>query len=414
MAKNNRSEVVEVLASAMPEQWLEQQATDVQALQRMRKVDIVAFVHVLVMGFPPGQRRTLRGLRRMLELATGVELADSSFHERFTPAMTTLLRLLVHRLIDRLAKATAADLQCAIEGVCDILATDATIFGDNKLHAVTNVLGTSANRVKLTDKDTHDSQLWKRIGSWVKGHLLLFDLGYYDFHLFWRIQNQGGFFLSRAKTNFNPTIISSHRTHRGRAIKVEGERLQDVLPRFKRKMFDLVVEVAVKKRVYRGKCSTVKFKMRLVGLWNDELGRYHMYLTNLGPDELEAELVGEVYRLRWQVELMWMGLKTEGRLGQMPTNKPVILQALMWASIAYMLCTRVLLEWLRDRIEGDVWVSTRLFERVFEPIRLLLLFQVLEHRYRGSSDDPLLDYLLFEVRSCAQPPSTPFTTAFDL
>lgn len=411
MSGSKRSKIIEVLASAVPDKWIEAQGKALGVVQRRRKVDLVALVTVLILGQPPSKRRSLEGLRRAFELAAGARLARSSFHDRFTPQLATLIRLLALKLAERLASATCAQLRCAIEGVCNIFAIDATVFAGHKLHAVTNVVGTGARRVKLTDKDTHDVTVWKRIGKWVKGHLLIMDLGYYDFHLFWRIHQQGGFFLSRAKTNFNPTIVSSNRTHRGRAIAVKGAKLQDVLERMQRQVFDLTVEVVVNKRKYRGKRSRVQHQMRLVGIWNEAAGRYHMYLTNLGPDALKAEVVGEVYRLRWQVELMWMSLKSEGRLDQIPTNKASVFNALMWSSLAYVLAGRTLLNWLRERISGEQWVSTRLFERVFETIRLIAAFELLADRRRSSSsDDPLLDFVFHELRACSQPPATPFTT----
>lgn len=413
MLATKRSVIVEVLASAIDTDWLIPTAFDLGALVRVRKIDIAALVTVLVLGVPVGQRRSIAGLRRAYELATHTEVAPSSFFERLTAALAALIKALSHRLIDSLSMAHGHHLKSAIKAVNDVLATDSTVFGDEKLHAVTNVLGTSANRIKVTDKNTHDSQAWKRIGKWIRGHLLLIDLGYYDFHLFWRIHNQEGFFLSRAKTNFNPIITASNRRHRGRSIDVVGQRLQDVLPKLKRSIFDLQVQVEVKKRVYKGVQRTVPFEMRLVGIWNEEKGRYHMYLTNLGPDELGAELAGEIYRLRWQVELMWTSLKTEGRLAQIPSDVEHVRDVLMWSSIAYVLCGRVLLDWLRGRLSGHQWVNTRLFERLFESVRLVVVWQMLAHlRVDEPGADPLLDFFLHELTASASPPATPFITAF--
>jgi hypothetical protein len=38
-----------------------------------------------------------------------------------------------------------------------------------------------------------------RAGKWVRGKLLLFDLGYYRFQLFQCIDREGGFFISLAR-----------------------------------------------------------------------------------------------------------------------------------------------------------------------------------------------------------------------
>ena len=58
----------------------------------------------------------------------------------------------------------------------------------------------------------------------VRGPPTLFDLGYYGFSLFERINRNGGFFLSRLKSTGNPTIVSLNRVHRGRKAALVGEK----------------------------------------------------------------------------------------------------------------------------------------------------------------------------------------------
>lgn len=413
MLGTKRSAISAELTRFLSDNWLAALAIDLGVVQRLRKVDIVCFVFTLILGVPVGQRRSIAGLRRAFELASGVTIAPSSFFDRFNKPLVDLLKTTANHLIDEVAKDKGAALQCAIEGVGDVLAADATVFGSDKLHAMVNVTGTTANRLKLTDSTTHDSQVWKRIGKWVRGHLLIVDLGYYDFHLFWRVDKQGGFFLSRAKTNFNPLIVGINKRHRGRAMDVVGHKLQEVLPRFKRQVFDFQVRVEVKKRVYKGVRRKTHFVIRLVGIWNSERGRYHLYLTNLSPDDLGAEAVGEWYRLRWQAELLWTSLKTEGRLAQLPSHKTEVKHALIWASIAYVLCGKVLLRWLRARLSGGQWLNTRHFERVFESIRNVLLLDLLAQRRDDTQiEDPLLELLMHELSTSSGRPSTPFSTAF--
>src|SRR5215203_5274103 len=90
-----------------------------------------------------------------------------------------------------------------------------------KLHTVLNVRGKGPQRVKITSERVHDGPVL-RAGQWVKGRLLLFDLGYFRYSLFAAIMRHGGFFLTRLKDNANPTLLRLHRHHRGRAVAVEG------------------------------------------------------------------------------------------------------------------------------------------------------------------------------------------------
>jgi putative transposase len=52
-----------------------------------------------------------------------------------------------------------------------------------------------------------------RVGPWVKDIILLFDLGFYKYQLFSRIAENGGFFVSRLKSNSNPLIVGVNLTY---------------------------------------------------------------------------------------------------------------------------------------------------------------------------------------------------------
>ena len=62
--------------------------------------------------------------------------------------------------------------------------------------------------MRLTPARADDRSPWQRLGPWVRGKLLLMDLGYFAYELFARIADNGGFFLSRLKGNANPLIWS--------------------------------------------------------------------------------------------------------------------------------------------------------------------------------------------------------------
>jgi hypothetical protein len=40
-----------------------------------------------------------------------------------------------------------------------------------------------------------------------------------------------------------------------------------------------------------------------VGIFNEQARRYHLYLTNLAPEQMGAEELASVYQARWLVEL---------------------------------------------------------------------------------------------------------------
>ena len=135
------------------------------------------------------------------------------------------------------------------------------------------------------------------MGPWVRGRLLLFDLGYFRYQLFHCIDRNGGYFITRLATNADPRIVATHRQWRGRAIELEGKRLKEVTGRLKRDVLDAEVEVAFQRRVYAGTRRTVRRCLRLVAVRLPESTEYRFYLTNIDPDSLDANAVAQTYAL---------------------------------------------------------------------------------------------------------------------
>jgi len=93
-----------------------------------------------------------------------------------------------------------------------------------KLHLLHNATDQTIERIDVTDEKTHDSTLFKT-GSWLENRLVLFDLAYFKYRRFARIDENGGYFVSRLKQNANPVITAELREWRGRAIPLEGKQL---------------------------------------------------------------------------------------------------------------------------------------------------------------------------------------------
>ena len=94
MARQRESHIRRQITSLIPPQLIRRRGRDLGVVQRHRKVDIVAFVYTLVLGFATSRRRSLAGLRRAYALATGTTLASSAFQDRFTPALAELMKQL--------------------------------------------------------------------------------------------------------------------------------------------------------------------------------------------------------------------------------------------------------------------------------------------------------------------------------
>lgn len=401
------------LTTLLPQEKVEQEAQRLGVVVRRRTVQIHPLVWTLVLGFQEGAGRSIATLHWAYQKATGRCLSRSSFYERFTPKLATLLHNLAQEVITSLGPASGAAPQL-LASFRELLALDSTVIrlhallaraygacrtnhtkAAAKLHVVMNVLDGSPTKVKLTPERVHDQTPWHRVGSWLQGCLLLFDLGYFCYHLFSRIDHNGGFFLTRLKANANPRIVAVHRQWRGQSIEVVGKRLKEVLPSLKRQVLDVEVEVQFQRRAYLGHHSWAHRTFRLIAIRNQETGEYHVYLTNLPANRLPAEDVQAVYALRWQVELLFKALKSHGRLEQLPSSNQAIVEAWVWASVLAAAASQALYRLIRAAVPPERFVPllrwAAVFARTVEDL-LRLLFHP-----NASEADRLMGLLVGEA-----------------
>jgi len=68
-----------------------------------------------------------------------------------------------------------------------------------------------------------------------------------------RIMENGGHFVTRLKNGAYPLITGKNLKCRGNTIDVVGKRISDVLPKLKRQVLDVEVEVNFRRRAYQDK-----------------------------------------------------------------------------------------------------------------------------------------------------------------
>lgn len=126
--------------------------------------------------------------------------------------------------------------------------------------------------------------------------LYIFDLGYWTYELFDTIIERQQHFISRLRADCNPQIL---KVYRGKAEWV-GKRLKDI--RLTGRTVDLLVNLS--------SATPMRHNLRLVGQWNAPKKRWHLYVTSLVDEQAFAlGLIVDLYRLRWQIEILFRNLK---------------------------------------------------------------------------------------------------------
>lgn len=416
MARRKSTPLRTALSRLFPAALLRRVAQETGTVRRRRLVDPVKLFWVVVLGLGSGGERSFAGLRRSYEKVTGERLSASSFYNRFTPAFTCFLRELLALGLDKLNRCADAS-AAVLSEIREILCVDSTIvrlhdaladcwpacrtnhtLAAVKLHTVLNVRGMGPHRLKITSERVHDGPVL-RAGRWVKGRLLLFDLGYFRYSLFAAIGQHGGFFLTRLKDNANPIVRRLHRSHRGRAMAVEGLKLRDIRSRLRRAVFDAEAEISFQRRQYAGRRSTATLRVRIVGLWDEGRGVHHWYITNLPVAKVKAEEIGKLYAARWTIELLFRELKSSYQLESIPSRKRHIVEAFLYASLLTLLASRALLLAIRRwGALADRRTPTERWARLLVSAAPDLLAIVLDPAAMARSRErPLLNFFLAEA-----------------
>ncbi len=359
-SKKSRSNPIleEELNKLFSPEWLRKTAKETGLIKRLRKVDPVLLFWTLTLGFGVQLQRTLASLHREYEERGCIQISRGSFYDRFSPELVKFLHVCVMHGMEQIAADAYLAVNSKLSVFKDLLIQDSSIIRVHeklasrwpavrtrkaaagvKVSLLISAVSDGVKRVAIHGERTSEIKTL-RIGPWVKNRILLIDLGFYKHYLFTKIAENGGFFISRLKGAANPTIVSVNRTCRGNSIDLVGKKVKEVLPKLKRQIIDVEVEVPIKRRAYKGKQKGDVSRFRLIAVYNVEDRKYHTYLTNISTDVLDAEDIAKLYSARWHVELIFKELKSKYGIDILPTSNPEIVKALLWVGILTLLISR--------------------------------------------------------------------------
>ena len=415
--KNNVDPTVQAIVEMFPEDFLRNTARETGVVERERKIDVVILFWVTTLGFGVRFLSAIRGLKRKYEENAKTTLSISSFYDRFTPEMVDFLRKCVLHAIEFQAQQTGRVLDDKLKLFKDLVIQDSTIIrlheslakiwpaartkkiaAGVKVSCIVSAVADSPKSVRIYPERTSEAKIL-RLGPWLRDRILLIDLGYFKYRSFDRIDSYGGYFVSRLKGNANPLIVGVNQKWRGNSVDVVGKKLRDILPHLKREILDVEVEVEFKRRKYKGKQSTVKRRFRVVCAFNSESGEYHAYLTNIRVEILSAEDIALLYRARWEIELIFKELKSNYRMDQIPSANPNIVKCLIWVAILTLMCSRRILQLIRNANPENANRYTHLrWAKVFTQQADRLLTEVVE--CMGLKLDMLTIYDIYLGQGC--------------
>jgi len=158
--------------------------------------------------------------------------------------------------------------------------------GGIKVHTVINVDEMVPKLVWFTDAAKHDHILLEKL-KMNSNTIYVFDKGYNDYKAFKLFSENKTGFVTRIKDNAVYQIVEN--------IEVEDHIHSGVLQ-------DEIIEITVKEKE-----AESKLLLRKIRFYDRVLKREFEFLTNLF--EMRPDLVAALYKLRWQIELLFKQLK---------------------------------------------------------------------------------------------------------
>jgi len=220
--------------------------------------------------------------------------------------------------------------------------------GGIKAHTVINADEKVPNLIWYTSAATHDHVLLAKL-KLDPNTIYVFDKGYNDYQAWYRFTEGETGFVTRLKDNAVYESVQEYdipeKIHPG-VIK------------------DEIIRVAVT----RGDGAKRTLKLRRVVFWDDAGKRLFVYITNLF--DLRADLIVALYKLRWQIELLYKQLKQNFPLRYFLGDNENAIKTQIWCALITNLLLMVVMKSVKRRWAFSNIVSfTRL--HLFNYISLL-------------------------------------------
>ncbi|RKH11253.1 IS4 family transposase [Corallococcus sp. AB030] len=351
-----RVKVAEGLRALVSAEDILEAARRLGALQRQRKVDLVALVESTVAAVTPMPGTQTTAFANYIAL-TGQKLSPSAFFERFNHAFGQLMREVASRAVQAVREAVGEDkpfneLGALLDEFTDVQVADSTcqllqrLAADwapstsearpaaFKWHALVSLKDELPVADGVTPQRTQDTRALPD-EALSPGTLTFMDLGYTDTGRFLDAIEAGAHFLVRLKAQHDPKVLRVH-VGKGERVRARGMRLTDALLQGVLKEEGGVIDVDVQLEKHgRTACA------RVVAVEGPE-GERRWYLTTVGRDVLTAHEVAEAYRLRWRVELLFKALKSGVGLSALRATRPGAVLSLVYAKVIALALSRLL------------------------------------------------------------------------
>lgn len=187
--------------------------------------------------------------------------------------------------------------------------------GGIKMHTMINASEDVPSLVRFTSAITHDSVFLQKL-ELKPGSIVVFDKGYNDYSQYLQWSFEGVYFVTRIKDNASYKSLEEY--------DIEDEVSGGVI---KDEKIELIKD---SKSIF----------LRRIAYWDEQNKRVFEFITN--NYELKADVIAEIYKQRWQIELLFKRLKQNFPLKYFLGDSQNAIEIQIWVSLLAQLLLMVI------------------------------------------------------------------------
>ncbi len=315
--------------------------------QRKRNVTAFQMVSAIICALGDKHTDYLSDILRYFNRLTGQKIRYKPFHNQLSkPALADLMRTVADKVFNHWINEVLGYKKGHFSAFKKIVIQDGSSFAINhhlcnvwpgrfttispaaiELHAVINLKNGSFEQATITP-DSYSERGEMPAVEELKNVLYLADRGYYSGRFITKLDKAGGYYVLRAKGLKRVLISRAVRADGSELLKNKATELKLLEKRLpKRQAVDMDVEI---------EGETV----RLIALWSLKEKRHTYLVTNLSRSEYRLDEIGLIYRMRWQIELLFKECKSYNSLQGFNTKNGSLQEALIWGSLIAMTLKR--------------------------------------------------------------------------
>ena len=201
--------------------------------------------------------------------------------------------------------------------------------GAIKLHTLLDLRGDIPTFIWITDGKIHDVNVLDHLIP-EAGSIYVMDRAYLDFYRLYQLHQCSAIFVTRSKTN-----TGLRRLYSNKVDKSTGVRCDQIV----------VLTGYYSKKDYPEKLRRIKY-------FDAEKGRSFVFLTN--QFTLPPEIIAELYRYRWRVEIFFKWIKQHLRIKSFYGTSENAVKTQIWIAVS----TYVLVAIMKKRLKIDLTLYT--------------------------------------------------------